>query len=132
MKLSKKKPKIYDRIKATFPSVEWDRGLIITYGDTVHCKFDIGPHKEVHEGVHVKQQLEMGKEKWWDMYIEYPAFRLLQEIEAYTAEVAFMRDHTELTTRDQRRHYLKQIVENMSGPMYGNICTRKQAEQLFR
>lgn len=133
MKIITKQPKIYDEIKKHFPHANWEKGLIITYGKDVYCKVPIiGRHKEVHETVHIRQQAEMGKDKWWALYFENAEFRLLQEIEAYTAEHAFLKDHTELTTREQRRSYRKQIIEQLSGPIYGNIITYAQAEALFK
>ena len=67
MKLSHNKPEIYEKCKQIF-GVDWDRGVVITYGDTVYSKNDISEHTIVHEETHIKQQKEMGPEKWWEKY----------------------------------------------------------------
>lgn len=130
MIFSKQKPLIYTRIKERF-NVDWEKGLIITYGNTVYCKTDINAFKKVHEQVHVVQQGKMGKDAWWDLYLSDDHFRLLQEIEAYTAEVNAIRTNTDLTTREQRRSYIDHIIESISGPIYGYLITRKEAKKLF-
>lgn len=122
---SNQKPPIYDRCRQKFgPRADWDRGTIFTYGDTVHCKYEIPDHIKVHEQVHVRQQLAMGKDKWWDRYFEDPKFRLTQEIEAYKAQIEFAR---ETMNREARRSLKEKILDDMVHT-YGGMCTKAEAE----
>lgn len=123
---SPEKPPIYDRCVRQF-GVDWDRGVIITYGDTIHCKYQLPPHRKIHEQVHVRQQTRMGKEKWWDQYFSDPAFRLTQEVEAYKAEIAWVNENF---NRETRREHKKEVLHAMAH-IYGNMCTKDDAEQLL-
>ncbi len=79
------KPPIYEKCVEAF-GVDWDKGVIFTYGNTIYSKFQIDPIKVSHEMIHVRQQSEIGKEIWWEKYLSDPKFRLDQEIEAYLEE----------------------------------------------
>lgn len=90
MKYSNEKPPVYDECHRRF-GVEWDKGLIIAYGDTVYAKnLPIPPQKEVHEATHIKQQNGQ-PDQWWDKYFTDKAFRLSQEVEAYRNEISFVK-----------------------------------------
>ena len=56
---------LYKRIQEKFP-VDFEKGIIITYGEDVYCKYDLSTQKVVHEMVHTIQQSKMGKDIWWN------------------------------------------------------------------
>lgn len=123
MKFSHEKPAIYDTLHEVF-GVEWDDGLIITYGDTIYSKFPISKDLEKHEAVHVRQQEAYGVESWWDRYLIDPAFRFEQESEAYRTQVNYI-NNTE-SNREIRFKKKQNIVNDMVS-MYGSMCTRQEA-----
>jgi hypothetical protein len=90
MKFSSEKPAIYEKCREKF-GVDWDRGIVITYGEVIHSKNPISEDLKIHEETHIKQQSEIGTEKWWEMYFENKNFRLSQETEAYQNQVKFIR-----------------------------------------
>ncbi len=126
MKLSNRKPDIYEKCKRVF-GVDWDRGVIITYGDTVYCKVPISDALIVHEQTHIDQQKAYGVEAWWDRYFVDVEFRLSQEVEAYRNQVKYMREHC---PRAERRRLLALIYKDMAR-MYGGMCTEEEAERLL-
>lgn len=126
MKLSKQKPPIYEKCRQKF-GVDWDKGIIITYGDTVYCKYDLPPDLIAHEAIHVKQQKYIGKDKWWEQYFSSPEFRLLQEVEAYTAQLKWAKQNY---SRQARRALFRKCVHDMA-TLYGNMCTKEEAEKLL-
>lgn len=126
---SNKKPAIYEKCKERF-GVEWDKGIIITFGDTVYCKFPLLPDKEAHEMVHVQQQSKMDKDLWWDKYLNDPTFRLSQEVEAYQAEADFVKKHVK--DRNQIFYLIDQMRDDLSSSIYGFICTYQEAKKLIK
>ena len=126
--IHEEKPSIYDRLHEVF-GVEWDEGIIITYGDCVYCKYPIPPSKEVHEFVHVDQQLAYGVQKWWNRYITDPEFRLSQELEAYSTEVAWIKKNVK--DRNEKFRMIRQICFDLSSPIYGRIISYKECHEKF-
>lgn len=126
IKISKEKPPVYERCKKAF-GVTWDMGVIITYGDTIHCSVPISDDYLVHEKVHVRQQLEMGVEEWWEKYFTDIAFRLSQEVEAYREQLKYINENYDRLTR---RFLFRHIILTMSS-MYGKMCTQEQAIKLL-
>jgi hypothetical protein len=126
MKLSNEKPAIYDRCAKEF-GVSWDNGIIITYGDTVHCKYPLSKDLMVHEYTHVVQQSRVDRDIWWDSYMTNRAFRLEQEVEAYNNQLDFINRNC---NREQRRIMRKSIIRDMV-TFYGGMCTSKEADALL-
>ena len=121
-----KKPPIYDRCVEMF-GVNWDDGVIFTYGDTIYCKNDIPEHKILHESVHIKQQGDES-DKWWDKYFEDVNFRLQQEIEAYLAENKILNKIKDRNTRFKLKEFNARCL---SGKMYGNIISYQEAIKIL-
>lgn len=119
-------PDIYAKCKERF-NVDWDEGIVITYGDVVYSKYELSPSLIVHEGVHVKQQTEMGVEKWWDKYFDDKEFRLSQEVEAYRAQIRFIRDNVK--DRNEVFRYCNKIWKSMV-KLYGSMCNYEEAKKL--
>ncbi len=129
MKVSNRIPEIYEKCRNQF-GVDWERGVIITYGDTVYCKHSLPEHKIAHEYAHVIQQLNMGTEIWWKKYLTDKEFRLSQEVEAYQAEADYITKN--IKDRNQRFNLLRQIYLDLSSSMYGNICSYSEAKKLIK
>lgn len=127
MKFSTEKPPIYEKCRKLF-GIDWDKGIIFTYGDTIHCKYplDHRPDLIAHEKTHIEQQKEKGPDAWWDRYFLDPRFRLSQEVEAYRNQLKYARGFYD---RDSRRKIQKEIYKHMS-TTYGNMCTEEDAKML--
>ena len=105
------------------PICPTNKGIIITYGDTIYSKFDISPDLVVHEITHVQQQEVLWRDNWWDRYFEDTAFRLEQELEAYRNQYSFIKQNF---SRPVRKTMLRQIANIMS-TLYGGMCTYDEA-----
>lgn len=128
-KFSTDVPEIYYALRDAF-GADWEKGLVITYGDTIYSKTPgqfMSADLIAHEETHIRQQTEMGAEAWYKKYIEYPAFRLSQEIEAYKVQVKYLRDNTENMTRPERRKRIAFMAKILSGGNYGNMITYDHA-----
>lgn len=120
------KPPIYDKLKDKF-DIDWERGIIITYGQDIYCKYDLHPAKIVHELTHVKQQEGVGAERWYLNYINDKEFRLKQELEAYKNEIDFYKDT--IKDRNQRFNLIRSVYLDISSGIYGNMITYEEAKQ---
>lgn len=127
MKISNRIPAIYYTLKKKF-GINWDKGIIITYGDTVYCKYSISPDLEIHEGTHIKQQNEYGVKEWWDRYLVDVEFRLSQEKEAYKNQVDFAFKNF---SKKQAEFILDKCAIDLSSYIYGNIITYDQAYEFL-
>lgn len=122
------KPPIYDKILEHFP-VDWEDGVIMTYGDKVYCKYGLTMAKIAHEMIHVKQQTEMDKDEWWDKYFTDPSFRLKQELEAYMTESQYIK--SAVKDRNERWRMIRKNALDLSSPMYGSIISFQEAYKLL-
>jgi len=120
---------IYKPCKEKF-GIDFDRGTIFTVGEDIHIKNPDKLSQDLlaHELVHIIQQQEIGADNWWERYLEDDAFRLEQEIEAYGEQYRYAQ---EKYNRQQRRLLLKEMSENLSGKMYGNLLSKEQAKELI-
>jgi len=125
---SKEKPPVFQACVDKF-GISWNGGVIFTYGDTIHCKFRVGPQKIAHEKVHIKQQFAYGVEAWWDRYLADEQFRLEQELEAYKAEISWV--YTKCRYIGLRARIFDAIVADLSSFMYGKIVTPEEARKLL-
>lgn len=126
MKISQRIPEIYYDCQRVF-GVNWEDGLAITYGDTVYAKYPLAPDVEVHEAVHVEQQLVIGPKIWWEKYLTDKAFRLSQEVPAYRAQMAY---GMKFYHRQARKALEKRIILDMV-TMYGDMCSEEEATSLI-
>lgn len=125
---SKERPPIYDRIRKVF-DVEWNDGIIIADGFTIHCKYDVPPQKVIHELVHSKRQEKIGKELWWDLYLSNPSFRLEEEVLAYRREYEFFCES--IKDRNQRFEYLYELSRILASKQYDLSITGSEAMRLI-
>lgn len=126
IKYSDKKPPHYEAFKNAF-NVSWDKGVILPYGRTIHCKYPISEDLVAHEKVHIEQQRRVGKKRWVQNYLDDGTFRLDQEVPAYRAQLEYAEEHYR---RHDRRALKKKIIRDMVR-MYGGMCTKEEAEKLL-
>ena len=128
MKINHTIPPVYQKCHEQF-GVNWEDGIIITYGDEVYCKTDIPKDLEVHEGTHIRQQKEIGKDIWWDKYFNDKEFRLSQEVEAYQNQLNYLKE----VVKDRNKlAKLKNEIWSQMANMYGDMCTFSEARMLVR
>lgn len=127
MKQSNSIPPIYQRCKDAF-GIDWDKGVIITYGDTIYCKFPLPYDLLEHEKVHIRQQEETGADEWWERYFLEPDFRLSQELEAYRRQVIALKEY--MFDKNKRFKVYNFIWKSMAD-MYGGMCTLEEAKKLI-
>lgn len=123
MKILKEKPPIYDKCVEKF-GVDWEDGVIFTYGENIYCKNDLPENKIVHESVHIKQQGD-NPDEWWERYFNDTEFRLVQEVEAYRAETQWA--NYKIRDRNNRMRLIMQNAKDLSSPMYGSIISFQEA-----
>lgn len=128
IKTSKEIPEIYHRLKTVF-DIDWNDGVIIANGDTVHCKYEISPAKLVHESVHLKQQKKIGLSNWWEMYITMDSFRLEQEAEAYRKEYDFLKKN--IKDREYAYRLKRELARQLASKQYGGIINFNDAITLL-
>ena len=124
MKFSYECPPIYERLHKQF-GVEWEDGVVIAYGDTIHCVRPLTPDLWVRENVHGEQQKVMGPEAWWERYLIDTRFRYEQEVQAYREQMKFLK--VAVKDRNQRFSIKHRLALDLSGPMYGKLCTYAEA-----
>lgn len=132
MKISMQKPPIYERLEEAFGKGLWERGVLITYGDTVHCaKGSMSADLQEHEQVHIDRQAAYpgGHVAWWERYLIDPKFRLEEELAAYRVQVAYINRYT--PNKRKRQDKLHWIAKSMS-ESYGDMITYGQARNLLR
>lgn len=124
MRIVHEKPPNYDVIAATFDLRGKDP--LFTYGDII---FNPGgnPVDSVHhrhEEVHMRQQ-GTDPAAWWKRYLEDPAFRYEQELEAYRAQYQAARMVRKY--QHQLMRLLRTLATDLASPMYGSVCTVSEA-----
>lgn len=127
------RPPIYDdvvRVIGRPPA-----GALFTWGDTIYhdpppkgFRHALGPDIVEHERTHSRQQAAMGAGVWWARYLESPEFRLEQEVEAYQVQFAVV---SRMGGREGRRLVLRRLAKDLSGPMYGRLCSEGLARELI-
>lgn len=110
-----------------------DRSTVYAYGRKIFnpSGIHIPEHVIEHEVTHMRQQEAMGgPEKWWDMYLQDPSFRVNQEIEAYRAQYLFY--CTFNRDRNAQARFLNQLAGYMASNMYGAPMSKMEAMKAIR
>lgn len=132
-KISTRKPPahIYDPCVEKW-GVDFNKGIVFTYGDTIHSKDPIPRDLMVHELTHVRQQREIegGADAWWEKYLSDDEFRLSQELEAYRKQYQWVKNNVK--DRNQQAKDLQFFAQCLSGPMYGNLMTQREAMKAIK
>lgn len=128
MHISTDRPPNYDAIAE---KVDLSGKEIFCYGDTIYNpgEFSLTEPLIEHEKVHSVQQGD-NPDGWWDRYLTDKQFRFLQELEAHRKEYHVARKLVK--NREFHKRYLEEIVRRLSGPLYGNVVSRKEARKLIR
>lgn len=131
MKISTEKPPIYDRLEDVFGKGLWDQGVLITYGDTVHCKSGgMSQDLRVHEQLHIDRQAVYpgGKDAWWDRYLTDPKFRFEEELASYQAQAEYIRKNV-----PNRRKQFEKLdwIRRCISEKYDGIVTYAEACELI-
>ncbi len=126
--IKKEIPPIYDRLHQKF-GIKWDDGVIIAYDGAIWCKENLEPQKIIHENKHIERQKEIGNDAWWQLYLDNDVFRLEEEVVAYRAELEFIKRH--IKNREMVFHAKRDIAENLSSSIYGNMVTKQEAMKLL-
>ena len=117
--------RIYDACVRQF-GVSFDDGVCWAYGDALHIKYPIQDQSlYAHEATHIEQQKAMGVIEWWDKYLEDAEFRFSQELEAYQNQWKWIKQNVK--DRNQQIRQLTKLAHDLSGPMYGELCTHGEA-----
>lgn len=122
-------PPNFEKIVAVFPAAA-RKGVVFTYGDTVYVNGDavLPVQLEVHEGVHIEQQKLIGRDVWWDRYLTNDRFRFEEELTAHRAEYRKLCS----ISKSLGKKHLFFIADRLSSPLYGGVCTLKEAKKAIR
>ena len=109
--------------------VDFDKGVVFTYGETIHSKGPIPKDLMVHELTHVRQHRAYpgGKDMWWERYLQDDQFRYDQELEAYRKQYQWVKNN--IKDRNQAFRYLMFYAKSLAGPMYGKVATLSKAKK---
>jgi len=119
---------IYKKCVKRFGADFW-KGTNFAYGNIIYGPIDPKPDIMLHECVHLSQQAKFkSPDDWWKKYFSDSAFRLEQEKEAYSAQ---WKKAKEIYPRQYRRLVKAHIIKSLSGKLYGNLITKKEAEQFL-
>lgn len=132
MKIVRAYPPNFRDIKAKFPNAS-NQGVIFAYAPVVFAPTGHSMTRPLmsHEQVHIDRQTAMGVENWWLHYIADDRFRFFEELLAHRAEWTTFLDHPPMPTWRQKDRYLKMISERLAGPLYGNMATAAEAEEMI-
>lgn len=96
-------------------------GTIFAGGDSIYTDYKLTEDLLVHELVHLRQQAKHGLLEWVHDFLEYPEFRLKQEVEAYREQLKSIKD------RNHRNTVRLESAKNLSSSLYGNIISYDDA-----
>lgn len=77
-----------------------------------------------HESHHAEQQGD-NPQKWWELYLKSPDFRLSQEVSAYQIQYRSAKEFTK--DRNKLHGYLMRLAIDLSGPQYGDLLSFQDA-----
>lgn len=128
MNVTLAKPPNYDEIVEKFGKENAEK-VVFTYGNTIYNpnRINLETHLLVHEQTHGKQQNydNVTAKLWWMRYFEDPTFRIDQEVEAYHAQYKVI--CKEVRDRNMQAKYLQQLAAYLSGDIYGNAISFRDA-----
>ena len=112
--------------------VDFKKGIVFTYGDTIHSAVEIPKDLMAHELIHVRQQREFagGPDAWWEKYLADAKFRTSQELEAYREQWRWIKAN--IKDRNQQAFLLNHCANSLSGEMYGNVMSKAEAMKAIK
>lgn len=127
MKVIKAYPPNFATLAKAFP-IKGRPGILYAFGDKLYnpSGVKVTPWIMAHEMVHGERQQDEGMylEKWWDEYINYPDFRLKEELLAHRAE---WKEYQKYVTAGGT--YLDAISTRLSSPLYGSLLSFEEAKR---
>jgi len=130
-------PPNYKEVLAKFPFIK-GKPVVFTYDDILYnpTGADISSDLKVHEETHSRQQkiFRGGAKMWWKSYLFSPEFRLDQEAKAYRAQYCYILVHSggqKNRGQQVRKAALIRFAEDLSGKIYGKICSYELALRLI-
>jgi len=130
MEIVKQRPPNFSEIAKVFKGA-WAPGVIFAYNNKIYnpSGFDLSPALIAHESVHCERQ-GMTEEEclvWWNHYLTSKDFRYHEELLAHRAEYNRMLE--DANNFKKRQLALKIVSKKLAAPLYGGMCTRKEAER---
>ncbi len=127
-KVLKGYPPNYTTIAKVF-GVKGRNTIIFAYAPHIYAPSGRGLRVDLieHEKVHLRQQGD-DPAGWWERYMCDSAFRADQEVEAYTRQLHVAKLYN---NRKDYTRIVMDCVKQLSGPIYGNVLTRAEAEGLL-
>lgn len=122
-----------EKLRAAFgESVDWKKNTVFTYGTNIYTRNMLEEPLYRHEVLHVIQQMQMkgGPEAWWDKYFTDADFRLSQELDAYRVQYQVAKKF--IKDRNKLFMYLRDLAITLSGKMYGNLLSTREALKLIK
>ena len=126
-------PPNYNQIKNFFPNCE-ERKAVFTYFPYIYNPFNqvITPDLEHHEKVHIKQQGD-NPQGWWDKYCTDSQFRYEMELDAYSQQYKFLKEHHTLYETDKgdvkvrtfSAKTLNKLLDQMASALTGDLYQLK-------
>jgi hypothetical protein len=124
-------PPIIEEIKAAFPAVNTNKGVIFSWGDKIYNPHNvpISAALHAHELVHGSRQTtdETAIIKWWRTYMVDSEFRVYEELLGHKAELNVLLQT--VSDRNKRNLLVQQVAMRLSGPIYGNAITLSEARK---
>lgn len=130
MKIELKNPPNIAKIMRVFP-MAGQPGVLFCYGGAIYNPSGVIIPQQLlaHECVHSVQQEMMGVERWWEVYLDTPKFRLAMELDAHRVE--YQHYQSQGLGRAFRRRYLAYEAERLSGPLYNHMLKKDRAKRLI-
>lgn len=120
------------KLQVDFPYLEQYRKkfkvtdrTIFAYNKEIYSNYELSEDLLLHEIKHIEQQNRIGADLWVEKYLNNRQFRLNEEVEAYQAQLAFIKD------RNQRYKLKILCAKTLSSDLYGNIITFDKALKLL-
>lgn len=127
--IKREKPPNWNKLVKAF-GVEWGT-ICVAYDKDIYAgdKANLSPDVITHESVHLARQ-EEDPVGWWESYMKSKEFRFKEEVLAYRAQFSYLRDT--IKDRNVLARYLWRLAEGLSGEMYGNIVSHREAMKLIK
>lgn len=128
LKIHARRPPNFEAIAKVFPGAHRP-GVCFAYQDAIYAPYSVKLPQEIiaHEITHLIQQREAGgAEVWWVEYLKSLEYRFQMELDAYRIEYRWLARHG---NRHERRRAFKAIAGKLSGPLYKNMVTVRDAER---
>lgn len=115
------------KMENAFPFLKGNKNVVYSYNGVIYSNTKLPDHLLIHETVHLKQQEKAEDlDKWVDKFIEDPDFRFKIEFEAYQEQLDSIQD-------PEFKTYIRgKIIEDLSGPLYGQVRSKEEIEKLLK